>query len=534
MPSIQVSTLKYAGARLGMGSDSEVSLTWDHYPAGRHTNATQMAPTKKKKKPVSNPARGFATTSTASKSKYDEAKELEGGVRLEVSNVHAVSTEDGSRKEDSSNREPEKALDELTSEELESQLEGYSLQILVENHGEKTKRSVSRQASRLLTEKRLLRSQAEYLGIRQWLPPEIIQLITDLLHGHEDSKIYSQATFDTNKLFPELAEDDLLIKLWTLKKLLPQLGFSGQRTELALRHLLIAIKESGPQSLFSGKESAWGLDECLTWLALDSEPADLPRFDPSERQSHCSVDQRRPGLTGNTPTNTENTPATTPPDSRPESPLSKEDPPQQPQIPDEDSSLSSAGDSDNDADPEQLVIKYLDLQSRLNKINPELTEIDARWQRRSKGKRLVITGNLDSASKRRTERLTAKIHRIKSDLLFDEDKANSRWAEIRINLAQEAAERKKLGITNDGEQEKVTPTVRSNSNVVESNHGDDDTDGMLAGFFTSLPDTATDPATGLSIMSTTSEEGSNVEIRDFGKWTGMSPRRVLEEACKAR
>lgn len=487
-----------------------------------------MAPNKKKKKPVSNPARGFATTSTASKPKYDEAKELEGGVRLDVTDAHVLSTtaEDNTRTEDSSNREPEKALEELTPEELESRLEDSSLQILVEIHGEKTKKNVSRQVSRLQIEKRLLRSQAEHLGIRQWLPPEIMQLITDLLQAQEESNFHIQATSDTKRSAVELSEDDLLIKLWALNRLLPQLGFSEQRTKLALRHLLTSINQSGPQSLFTGKESIWGLDECLAWLALDSEPADLPRFDAREGQSHCSADQQRPGVT-------KDTPATTPTNSRPESPLAK-DSPQQPQTPDRDSSLSSATDSDSDVEPEQLVTRYLSLQSRLHEISPELTEIDARRQRRGKGKHLVINGNLDPSSKRRTERLTAKISKIKSDLLFDEDKANSRWAEIRIDLAQEAAERKRLGIRDDGKQQKVTPTVSGNATIVESSDGDEDTDGILDGFFTSLPETATDPATGLSILSTTSQKGSNVEIRDFGKWTGMSPRRVLEEACKAR
>lgn len=488
-----------------------------------------MAPNKKKKKPASNPARGFATTSTASKPKNDEAKELEGGVSLDVINAPVLSTaaEDNTRTETSSNREPEKALDELTPDELESQLEESSLQILVENHGEKTKKDVHRQVSRLWTERRLLRSQAEHLAVRRWLPPEMMQLITDLLQAQEEAITYFQATSVTKKSATELSEDDLLIKLWALNRLLPQLGFSEQRTKLALRHLLITIKQSGSRNVFSGKESVWGLDECLAWLALDSEPADLPRFDSREGQSHCSAELKRPGVT-------KDTPATTPTDSRPESPLGKEDPPQQPQTPGEDSSPSSATDSDSDAEPEHLVTKYLDLQSRLHEISPELTEINARRQRRGKSKNLVISGNLDPASKRRTERLTAKIQKIKSDLLFDEEEANSRWAEIRIDLAQEAAERKRLGIRNDEEQQKVTLIERSNVNLTEASDGDDDTDGMLGGFFTSLPETATDPATGLSIVSTTSQEGSKVEIRDFGKWTGMSPRRVLEEACKAR
>ena len=486
-----------------------------------------MAPNKKKKKPASNPARGFATISTASKSKNDGAKELQGGARLDTEDDDTLSTvaENRVRTENSVTKEREKPLDELTPEELESQLEESGLQILVENHGEKMKKVISRQVLRIQSEKRLLRSQAEQLSIRQWLPPEIMQIIIDLLQAQEDSNGYLKTHLDSNDAATDLSDDDLLMKLWTLKRILPLLGFPEQRTDLALRHIVRTVTKAGPQSLALSKDSIWGLDECLAWLALNSEPIELPKFEGREGLSHYSADQQPSGLSTDTP-------ASTPTDSRPESPLGKEHPPQQSQT-DEDSTPSSASDSDSDAEPEQLVTKYLRLQSRLHEISPDLTGNDARRQRRGKGKHPIIGGNTDSSTKRRIERLRAKIHKVKSDLLFDEDKANSRWADIRMDLAQEAAERKTLGIRNDGDQERATPTVRSNKNLPESNDDDDEMDGMLSTFFSGLPDTATDPTTGLSIIST-AQEGSNVEIRDFGKWTGMNPRRVLEEACKAR
>lgn len=488
-----------------------------------------MAPNKKKKKLASNPARGFATTSTASKPKHDGAKELESGVQLDVENsdAHSTNLEDCVRIDSSSNREHEKPLDELTPEELESQLEESGLQIIVENHGEKIKKSVSRQVFRFQSEKRLLRSQAEQLSIRQWLPLEIMQTITDLLQAQEDSNGYLKANLDSNHAATGFSEDDLLVKLWTLKRILPLLGFSEQRTDLALHYLVTTVIKSGPQSPALSKESIWGLDECLAWLALNSEPVNLPKFEGREEHSDYSADQQPSG-------HTLITPIPTPNDSRPESPLSKGHPSPQPQ-PDEDSTLSSASDSDSDAEPEHLVTNYLSLLLRLHKISPELTENDTRRQRRGRGKHPIIGSNTDSSTIRRIERLRAKIHKIKSDLLFDEDKANSRWADIRMDLAQEAAERKRLDIRNDGERPKATLPLRSNNNLAGSNdEDDDDTDGMLSGFFSGLPDTSTDPATGLSITSTVNQEGNNVEIRDFGKWTGMSPRRVLEEACKAR
>ena len=485
-----------------------------------------MAPNKKKKKPVSNPARGFATTSTASKPKVDAAKELESGVLLDTPENHAapVNADAGTLTEKPSNEDREKALHELTPEELESQLENSGLQILVEKHGEKVKKESSRQVLRLQTEKRLLRSQADHLSIRQWLPPEIMQIITDMLQAKEDSNGFLKAIPDSNNATTDLCEDDLLIKLWVLKRVLPMLGFQEQMTDRAIRHLLKAMTKSGFQSLASGKEPVWGVDECLAWLGSNSEPIDLPRFESREGQSRGSADQKRSGILADTPD-------TTPTQSRPESPLSKDCPPRQVQV-DEDSTVSSGSDSDSDLEPEQLVRKYLELQSRLHDISPELTEEDARRQRRGKSKQSVVNGDMDSSRKRRIERIRAKIHKIKSDLLFDEVEANGRWADIRIDLAQEAAERKRLGIRN-GLEQKVTPIIQSNNYPAKSQE-DDVTDGMLSDFFSSLPETVTDPVTGSSIISTADKEGRNVEIRDFGKWTGVSPRRALEEACRAR
>ena len=485
-----------------------------------------MAPSKKKKKPASNPARGFATTSTASKPKVDVAKEFESGVLLDIPEKYAtpINADAGTLTEKPSNEEREKALHELTPEELESQLENSGLQILIEKHGEKTNKEASRQVFRLQTERRLLRSQADHLSIRQWLPPEIMQLITDMLQAKDDSNGILKTTPGSNNATTDLCEDDLLIKLWALKRILLMLGFQDRMTDLAICHSLAATPNPCLQSLASGKEPVWGLDECLAWLGLNSELLDLPRFEGREGQSRGAADQKRSGIGANTPD-------TTPAQSRPESPLGKDYPPQQLQI-DEDSTLSSASDSDSDVEPEQLVRKYLELQSQLHDISPELTENHAKQQRRGKSKQPVVNGVMDSSRERRIERIRAKIHRIKSDLLFDEDEANGRWADIRIDLAQEAAERKRLGIRKDTEQ-KVTPTTQSNNHQAKSQQ-EDVTDDILSDFFSSLPETVTDPVTGSSIISTANQEGRNVEIRDFGKWTGVSPRRALEEACRAR
>ncbi|UNI15628.1 RNA helicase [Purpureocillium takamizusanense] len=63
---------------------------------------------------------------------------------------------------------------------------------------------------------------------------------------------------------------------------------------------------------------------------------------------------------------------------------------------------------------------------------------------------------------------------------------------------------------------------------------DDDDDDDIAGLFASLPQHEIDPSTGKAQTVINSSDGSKMILRDFGKWTGVSPRRVLEEACRAR
>ena len=141
-----------------------------------------------------------------------------------------------------------------------------------------------------------------------------------------------------------------------------------------------------------------------------------------------------------------------------------------------------------------------------------------------------------SETDRKIARLTAKLHKITSDILFDEEAASSKWAETWICLVKEAVERKRLGIRNGNEQEHRRPENSSpqNAAVTESTDNTEDTSDMLGELFSSLPESTTDPTTGTSNMKTTNSAGTTVMIRSFGKWAGISPRRVFEEACRSR
>lgn len=256
-----------------------------------------MAPNRKRKKPPPNPARGFATTSTASKPKSQDVHDSEH-LALSKQNDEAADAllEDGGvRLRRGPVNEPEKELQDLTPEELEIQLEESSLQILLESYGEKSKKDISRQVTRLQTERRLLRSQAEHLKIRQWLPPEIMQLITDLLEAQMNDINSSNFDIAVSKVGSHVStEDDLLVKIWTLKRLLPQLGFSADMTGLALRNLLTKQRDSESQILPPSKDSIWGLDECLGWLGSAAAANDLPSFESrDELRQYASSDIRR-------------------------------------------------------------------------------------------------------------------------------------------------------------------------------------------------------------------------------------------------
>lgn len=205
-------------------------------------------------------------------------------------------------------------------------------------------------------------------------------------------------------------------------------------------------------------------------------------------------------------------------------------------MPREHSPASSRSDSDSDLEPDQLITKFLVLQSRLHEISPELTEGNAKASKHARGRSSRNCNRLDANAKRKTARVRSKMERIRSDPLFDEDTANRKWAETRVQSARESAERKRFGIpdNNRGAQQEAKSTTICSLGPTETTQDDSDADGILGEFFSSLPDTRTDLSGGVSSVSISGQNGKSVQIRDFGRWNGISPRRILEEACRAR
>jgi ATP-dependent RNA helicase DHX29 len=235
-----------------------------------------MAGGKKKKKPASNPARGFATTSIASKPKVELSEPMVESAPLndpkDADEAHRV---EQLAPATSSLVPSEKAL---TAEEFEKELEDSALQVVVEKHAQKSKRDAARQKTRLETDRRLLRSQAESLNTRKWLPPELMEEILDLV------KAEGRFTGQSNELLgnsKQVSEEELTIRLWTLQQALLGSGFVEEKTSLALRHVLGISDKIG----VGNKDAIWGMDEALDWLARNCSRDELPDYENWQRKT---------------------------------------------------------------------------------------------------------------------------------------------------------------------------------------------------------------------------------------------------------
>jgi ATP-dependent RNA helicase DHX29 len=146
----------------------------------------------------------------------------------------------------------------------------------------------------------------------------------------------------------------------------------------------------------------------------------------------------------------------------------------------------------------------------------------------------------------RSAKILRKIKKIEDDILFDEYVANEQWETRRIQLERAAAAQRNAAQfkqdTSDSESQESLTLVDSDDEVsreaakigatmLEENDSDD---GAIADLFASLPVNEVDPLTGKTSTVVNGSNGVKVIIRNFGKWTGVNPSRVLEEACRAR
>ncbi|KAK3706195.1 hypothetical protein LTR37_012896 [Vermiconidia calcicola] len=467
---------------------------------------------KKKKKPAANPARGFATISTQSKSKVETPKEsvdVSGDVTPDVARLPTESRPEENDKPTTNN---DRELHELSPEELERQLEITELQQFVEKHAAKVRKDVSRQASRMQTEKRLLRGQADLLSAKQWLPDELMQLIYD----------YTSA--DLTGGFPEKGQqlargDDLVAKVWSLRLVLADIEVSAERANEVIGHLL----HHPPENVTS---TIWGLPEALDWLALHCEPGEMLEYDVQRHRTALDTeDDEEPVGDG------QETP------EKKDSPLSNTSESAGVDPTEDDVDVSEI---ESDPEPEELISHYLRTKARLYEIDPSAEETKSR----KKGKLGAAKGQTNSAATQGGRKLQRKLDIIERDVLFDQREAEAQWANKKLELVRATSERRKLELLEHPDSKTLsTPTKPSISRGQNSQNGIDNAgidfhDGssdsheedLLSGMFDALPGVKSQPADGGATENGTNE----VTTRDFGRVSGIAPRRVLEETCRAR
>lgn len=193
---------------------------------------------------------------------------------------------------------------------------------------------------------------------------------------------------------------------------------------------------------------------------------------------------------------------------------------------------SPATDSESEVDeglePETLISKYVSLQSQILHLQPDFSTREPKtfksWQNE---KSIHPTPKV--------ARLLAKVKRIQSDVLFDEDEASIRWVNLRDQYARELAERRKYQLDQSIHVDSAAAVkLSSRGAAVVEGQDDEEHFDMMGDLFSSLPEVTSDPDTGASSLVSRDLVGETVTIRDFGTWAGINPRRVLEEACKAR
>jgi ATP-dependent RNA helicase DHX29 len=237
-----------------------------------------MAGTKKKKKPASNPARGFATTSIASKPR---AETTDSTIALDSAaqpKPWDKKQDDGATISIPDSSTPIVAPETISPEEFERQLQESELQMLVEKYSQKSKRDAVRQVTRLQTDRRLLRSQADFLNSRKWLPLELMDEILDVI---ANDYRHSGNSPDNSVSQKPLTEEELIIRLWTLQQTLDGAGFSAEKIDMVINYIL-GISE---KVVIGNKDAIWGLEESLQWLARECSRDELPDYDNWQRKA---------------------------------------------------------------------------------------------------------------------------------------------------------------------------------------------------------------------------------------------------------
>ncbi|KAF9733470.1 hypothetical protein PMIN04_008423 [Paraphaeosphaeria minitans] len=489
-----------------------------------------MAPNKKKKKPGGNPARGFATTSIASKPKEQPAATVDEKA-ISPEKEHGPVVDPTPQAYSTPAPAPVPPQVEQTPEELEAQLERDELQLLVEKHAPKVRRESRRQATKLQTDRRVLRAAAESLTTHDWLSSDITDRIISLAQAESKDSNRKQSQ---QSLLKVMSEEDATARLWMLELTLRDMAFSSTHIEPVLRWLCANAVS------VDSTASVWGLQEALEWLALDHcDDHSLSYDEPKKpRPTTISPNASRPGTpVPETPTvTTERSVVSENESSRAPTPALRRDD-ARPRHPEPEVSDVAVSDLDSDLEPDQLVPTYIKIKGKLFELDPDTVEAKSRKQGKSKK-----AGNARSMSTTQppaVRKLLSQLQKLESDALFDDIEAEALWPNKRAELALKiAAERqqpavpktsKPFGAASGVSTPRKVPAWKKPEQDARSEDGGEDDDVLLGDMFSAIPDEAPK-----SNQAKTSDADDGVTLRDFGKQSGISPRRVLEEAVRAR
>ncbi|KAJ5117093.1 uncharacterized protein N7443_003003 [Penicillium atrosanguineum] len=466
---------------------------------------------KKKKKAVSNPARGFATVSVPSKPK-SEGTETPSTVTGESKSTPQNEPQPARAEEHpavAATQDAAPSLQDYSPEELEKHLEEAELQILVDKYASRCKSDGVRQATKLENEKRVFRQQSVTLNLLEWLPIEMQDRIMELASTEEHDYLIANARNVSAKQAG--SEEELYMKVWTLKETLLKLGFPENRTEEALKHVLQYFSGNPTNA---SRDVVWNLDEALEWLATHSDKKELPSYvqtTPRPQKDENSVTSWM--------IETEPSRSSTPNKSN----GNKQGKPKADWKSAKSAPLISY-DSDSSIDPDTMVPEWLDMQTKLYGLQPDL------FDRPGKGKK----GHGPAASQSddpEVFKLQRKIAKIENDVLFERREAEYFWKDKLDELRKDAS-----FIRRPPEKKKEEPPAEEQPAMP-----------ALDGLDLSMPSMDELDGAGLGDMFQEQTEGSgsilglptpttgiSTTLRDFGKTTGLSPRRVLEETCKAK
>ncbi|UPX09825.1 RNA helicase [Ascochyta rabiei] len=480
----------------------------------------------KKKKPAGNPARGFATTSVASKPKVEKSAVDEAAVNKESVPTSSKDSADVAKTATPAPKVEEVAKQEAaqTPEELEAQLERDELQLLVEKHAAKVRRESRRQVTKFETDRRVLRAQSHAMTVHDWLPSEVLDTIISLAQTESNDSNRRQG--QQQSLLKVMSEEDAMSKLWTLNLTLRDLGFSHEQIEPVLKWL---CADAGG---IDATSTVWGLQEALEWLALDQCKGHAFSYEePKPKQSAIfTPDVSRPASpvpdTSAVKTNSA---------SAFDRASNKAPAPGPPTLADSDHGDVHVSDIDSDIDLEELVPTYLKIKSKLYEIDPELVEASPR-KKGPKGKKAAPVKTVQSPQVRK---LLSQLQQLESDTLFDDREAEAQWPTKRNEIAQNQAAKRQQETTPSKsarkQQELEAPAVpapmeepqtATNGSAADDIMAEAD---MLGDMFSAIPD---EPAANETLSE--NAESGNVVLRDFGKQSGLTPRRCLEEAIRSR